>query len=201
MNRTIKRGRNQFQFALLPVLLFLILFVASIPAQGQSRVDDIKKQQAEKAQHLAPYVPTKAEGIIIKIQGLGLLTAPRCLYPFIGSAFPAGGFAGGPGYRMMYGDNGIWDIHGAWSVKNYIMADTTLKLPDLANGQIESRINAHYADAGQVAFFGVGNDTSDEDETDYAYIPISATLTETYSPVRWFTLGGAVEYLDARTGP
>jgi len=186
---------------LIRILATLFLFSMSIPAFAQqTRADEITAQQAEKAKHLAPYKPNKAEGIILRVERWGLLSGlPIGFYPYIGSAFSGGGFALGPGYRRLFGDDAIFDIHGAWSVSNYKLIDTSLKLPEFEDGRVRSKIHAKYVDAGKVAFFGIGNDSQKDDKTSFSYSPKYVDVTEGFSPARWFSLGGSLAYLQIDT--
>ena len=186
-------GRLDFLFFAFCFLLY------SVPGHADSRAAIIAEQKAEKAKHLHVYTPSKAEGIITR------LTSPRHgFYPYFGSAFSGGGLALGPGYFRTFGDNGTFDIHGAWSIENYTMLQTNIKLPDLAHlagGRLSTRVNAKYVNAGHLSYFGLGNDSQKDDESDFEYRPINVGFTETYQPVKWFSVGGGVEYLHPHTGP
>jgi len=186
---------------LIRILSMLLLLCVSIPVLAQqTRVEEITAQQAEKAKHLGPYKPNKAENTILRIERWGLLSGnPIGFYPFIGSAFSGGGLALGPGYRRPFGDNAAFDIHGAWSIANYKLVDTSLKLPDFANGHVRSRVHAKYVDAGKVSFFGIGNDSQKDNKTSFSYSPKFVDIEETISPVRWFAVGGGVAYLQIDT--
>jgi hypothetical protein len=183
-----------------PLLLlsFLLLLGTNLQAQS-SRAEEIEKKQAEKAQHLAPYVPNRIEKYLSR--GEIPYISPRGPYLFLGSAYSGGGFAFGPGYRRLYADNGIFDIHGAYSISGYKLLDTTLKLPDAAGGRLTSLIHARYIDANKVSFFGIGNDTDKDDKTSFTYNPTGVVITEAFAPVRWFVIGGGLEYVDIKTGP
>lgn len=186
---------------LIHIFVALFLFSVSIPAIAQqTRVEEITAQQAEKAKHLGPYKPNKAEGILLRVERWGLLSGmPVGFYPFIGSAFSGGGLALGPGYRRMFGDNAVFDIHGAWSISNYKLIDTSLKLPEFGEGRVRSRIHAKYVDAGKVAFFGVGNDSLKDNKTSFSYSPKYVDVEETFAPARWFAVGGSLAYLKIET--
>ena len=66
-------------------MLFLILlfdcttFVCDIAQAQSSREEEIAQQQAEKAKHLEPYTPNKAEKILNRVQNF--LSAPQNFYP------------------------------------------------------------------------------------------------------------------------
>jgi hypothetical protein len=183
--------------------IFLILLVACATllsgiAQAQSsREAEIAQQQAEKAKHLEPYVPSKGERILMRLQNF--LQAPQNFYPMIPSTYPSGGFALGAGYRRRYGDTGWFDVHGGYSILSYKMLDGTIHLPELGDGAMLTNINAHYVDATQVRYFGIGNDTPKSAETSYGFKPISFGVTESVNPVWWLGFGGGVDYITYET--
>ncbi len=180
------------------VLLFSwTLFFCNVTSAQSTRAEELAQEQEKKSKQVAPYVPNKAERISERLQNF--FQQPRGFYPMILSTYPSGGFALGAGYRATYGDSGWWDLHGGWSVKNYKMVDTTLHLPELGLGALKTDINAHFVDATQVRFYGKGNDTSQENETNYGFQPISVGVTETVTPVWWFGFGGSVDYLTYET--
>lgn len=182
---------------LLLVSLSLTFAFAGILSAQSTRAQELAEKQEEKSTHLAPYVPNKGERILKRFENF--LQAPDKFYPFLGSTYPSGGFALGAGYRQRYGDTGWWDIHGAYSIRNYKMLDTTLHLPELVSGALKTDINVHYVDATRVRFFGLGNDSRQDNETNYGFEPISVGVTETARPVWWFGLGGGVDYLKYET--
>jgi hypothetical protein len=184
-------------------MLFLILLVSfsaffcnTVGAQS-SREDEIAQQQAEKAKVLKPYTPNKAEKILSRLQNF--LQAPQNFYPMIPSTYPSGGFALGAGYRRRLGDTGWFDVHGGYSILNYKMLDATLHLPELGDGVLQTDINAHYVDATQVRYFGIGNDTPEIAETNYGFKPITVGITEAISPVWWLGFGGGIDYVTYET--
>src|SRR6185295_16677986 len=93
-------------------MLFLAAFgigaAAPVGAQ-ETRDDQHAAQQAEKAQEIHPYVPTPFERRVIAAERF--LVPPRGVYAFIGSVFPGGLLAGGPGYRSRFAESGVFDAH------------------------------------------------------------------------------------------
>lgn len=162
----------------LEILCWLVLLCLAGAARAEAqttRAEEWEAKQAKKAGELAPYKPNAAEKWVTRVEDWGLLLpVPTGAYPFFGSAYSGGGFALGAGFRKFYTDNSYWDIHGAWSVSNYRMLDTTFQLPELASDYVRSSLNLHYVYAGKVPFFGVGNDTTPEQEASFLYNPFIA---------------------------
>jgi Omp85 superfamily domain len=182
------------------VLLFVIMLTANLQAQ-QSRNEELTLKQQEKAKLLHKYVPNRAEGLVIKIQKWGLLGLASGVYPYFGSAFPGGGFALGAGYRHGVADNGAFDVHGAYSIAGYKLFESSLRLPEPGAGRVKSSVLARYQNADEVAFYGIGNDTSKSDKTAFTFIPKQVGLTESLWLTHQFHVGGAIAYLDIDTKP
>jgi outer membrane protein assembly factor BamA len=170
----------------------------SVDAQ-QSREDEIAQQKAEKAKTLKPYERTTAEKWVDRIQRWLLLPSSGGFYPWLGSVYSGGGFSAGPGFLYPFGDTGRFDIHGGWSIANYKLIETSLHLPELADGKILMDVNASYRDAPEVRFFGIGNDSLEENETNFTYQPTVVGATVRLVPVDWFYVGGGYDYLDIKT--
>lgn len=175
------------------VSLLLLCLPVVLPAED-TRTEEISKEKAEKSKHLKPYVETKAERYL-RIVERSLTMQPVGWYPFFGSVYTGGLFAAGPGYRRPVGDTAAFDIHGAWSLENYRMVDTSFKLPDFDYGRLSSILHARYMNAGKVPFYGLGNDSQESNKTSFGYFPFSYDFTASYRPVKFVTVGGGVGYL------
>jgi hypothetical protein len=79
------------------------------------------------------------------------------------------------------------------------MLDGTIHLPEIGNGAMLTDINAHYVDATQVRYFGIGNDTPKSAETSYGFKPITFGITESIAPTWWFGFGGGIDYATYET--
>ncbi|MEW6363367.1 MAG: BamA/TamA family outer membrane protein [Acidobacteriota bacterium] len=152
------------------------------------------RKQSEKAMSLAPSRRGKAEKWVNLARGMVYQLEPRGLYPYLDSAYPGGNITAGLGYRGLYGDTGSYDIRGLWSVENYRMIEASLKLPEIARGRLTSVIHAKHLHADKVAFYGIGNDSPENERTNYKYAPEGIGLTETLAPVRWLSAGGSIAF-------
>jgi hypothetical protein len=181
------------------VLAAIGSIVLSVPALAQeTREEQLETAQTEKAQNLHPYVPTTAERRIEAIKNA--FAAPTAFYPFIGSVFPGGWMGIGPGYRARFAEGGTFDVHGAWSLKNYKTVDSTLTLPPFANGRMQADFRANWLDAPKVAFYGVGNDSLPGAQTSFLYRTTTVGGSLRVLPASFFAIGGGVEALDITTG-
>jgi hypothetical protein len=179
-------------------LLLMTVGPAAAPALGQQTRDEaLAAEQAEKATDLHPYVASVAEQRVER--AVKVLTATPALYTFVGSVYPGGLFAVGPGFRHRYGDSGSFDVHGGWSLKNYKLVDASLGLPDLAEGRVKITSHAQWIDAPGVMFFGVGNESLREDRTSFSYRATTIGASGRVQPARFTAVGGGADFLDFKT--
>lgn len=169
-------------------------------AAQPSRVEERAKQQAEKARRLKPHAKNKGERAA-EIAERYLAGNPQGIYPWFGSVTGGGWLALGAGYQQRYTDTGLFDVHGGWSLKNYRMIRSTLKLPELADRRVAIQIDGNWIDANKVHFYGLGNDTRREDETSYLYRSARVGASVAFAPRRWLAVGGGVAVEHEETGP
>ena len=172
--------------------------VAASAVAQNTREGQLAAAQAEKAQHLHPYVPSNDEQRLERVEQL-LINQPK-FYPFIGSVFRGGWMGVGPGFRTRYADSGMFDVHGAWSLKNYKTVDASLKLPDFADGRITIDVRANWLDAPKVVFYGVGNASSPNDRTSFLFRTRTAGGSVRVRPTSVLSVGGGFDYLGIDTG-
>jgi outer membrane protein assembly factor BamA len=160
----------------------------------ESRADAIAAQQAEKAMHLAPRVPTRAEQMLLRVRS-GLLEQPRGFHPNFGSVYDGGGFAAGAGYRQFLGDRTTWHLSGLYSIKNYKLVDVSFISPGHAAGRLDARASAGWRDATQVPFHGLGID-SPRDQSAYRMQQTYAGGGLALRPVRNVLIAAGATYED-----
>lgn len=177
----------------------LIVLATALPATAQeTREAELARAQAEKAATLRPYAPNRAEKAIALV-GRAFMGPPTGPYPWLGSIYPGGLFAIGPGYRRPFGGGGVFDAQGAISFKRYTLLRATLQAPPLADRRVKLFFYGEAIDARSVVFYGVGNDTQAIDRSNYRYQPRTIGTRFTFAPAREFDLGGSVGYLDIST--
>ncbi len=191
---------HERRFGLLATLalaqyLPMILQADAIPPRSA----EIAAKQAEKAKHLTSYQPNSVERIVTRVHPQGFENPPVGFYPWLGSIYADGSAAAGPGYRRPYGNNGVFDLHGAWSIKNYKLLDASLHLPEMRAGYFATELTGTYIDAPQVAYYGVGNKTRKADKTAFDYQPMTIGFMEIFRPMSWLSLGGGFQYLEIET--
>ena len=96
---------HRLQRCAVVVAAFLTAAAPAASAQD-SRAEAIAQAQAEKAQNLAPYVPSRAEEIATQVQHKFFET-PSGFYPWLDSVYGGGGFTLGAGYQQAFADHAL----------------------------------------------------------------------------------------------
>ena len=184
------------------LLLFAAVALAAPPdAAGQStRAEVIQEAQAEKGKVLQPPRKNGVERTIEWLEEWGLIAGePRGFYPWLGSVYPGGGFAGGLGYRKPFGDDGAVNVFGGYSVGTFSRAQVDVALPTFAAHRARLTLSGRYIDAPDVRYFGTGNASSRTDQTRFGYTPMAGGARLDITPSKYFTLGGGADYLTIDT--
>ena len=185
--------------AVVVLLVLIFLGLGSKVAAQDSREDELAARRAEKAQNLRPFEPNKTEQRIEQVDRL--LSTKKSIYPFMGSALKGGGFAAGPGYRSWFGDTGTFDAHMAWSIRGYKAAEATLGVPSFAANRIKVDVRTKWLDAPDVAFYGIGNDQSQDLRRGFSLNRKSVGAAGKLRATEILNLGAAFDVIGHETGP
>ena len=167
----------------------VVIVTVVLPVSAQdTRADEIAQAQAEKAQHLAPYVPSKAERIAAELQQK-LLGDPSGFYPWFDSAYSGGGFTLGAGHRSFTGDRTFVDARGLYSLKSYKRFELLMTSLGHAHGHVDLQTIGGWRDATQVSFYGVGSETTTDTKSNFG-------MQQTYVGVNAHMRGPARTVLD-----
>ncbi len=191
------------------LVLSVLIGMGSARAEAQpqqlpadSRASEIAAGQAQKAGHTTPVVPSQAERIVDRLEPVLLQTEPSGFYPWFGSVLGGGMLALGAGYRNVFADTGLLNVHGAWSLRNYRTLDAQVALPTFLDGR--ARVSAHgkYVFADKVSFYGLGRDSLEANRTSFTYTPTTAGVRVDVQPVHYLFLGGGLglEHVDTSDG-
>jgi hypothetical protein len=158
------------------------IWAVDLEAQ-ETRAQTIAARQAEKAATLAPYVPTRFERIMARLEE-NLASPPNGFYPEIGRIPQGGGFSLGLGYRQFYGRHAVWDVRTRYSVKEYKQIELGTRTPWHGNTRWMFEGKGGWLDAPQVAYFGTGI-TNASDRTSFALTQNYAAATAEFRPTSW----------------
>ena len=171
-----------------------LLFAAGVaPAQeaAESRLAVWGEQQKAKASSLKPHEPDRAEALVRRVESL-FLESPSGFYPFFSSVYHGGGITVGAGYRKFFGDNTAWNVQGLYSIKNYKLAEGGVESRDHLAKRLSFGTKAGWRDATQVAYYGLGMQTSQDNRTNFRFQQSYADGHATFRPVWWFPIYGAL---------
>ena len=198
-------AKDEIAFVVFVCAALLSSFVSPTAAQ-ETRAENIRQQQIEKSRAVAPEGPNAAERVVDRLEDWGVFTgAPRGPYPWFGSVYPGGGFAGGAGYRKPFADDGAFNVFGGYSINMFARAQADLELPTFARNHARITLSGRYIDAPDVRYFGVGNSSDQDDATRFGYRPTTASARLEIGG-EYASIGGGVnlhtvETFEGRTAP
>lgn len=199
-NHQPRRSRRSRSLAVRVALLAALIAGGARPGAAQeSRAEELERKQRARAAEVSAYVPNRAEVVVSAIENAALGIAPVGFYPWFGNIYPTGWIAFGAGYRNVFADTGSVNVVGAWSLKNFKMAQGTVALPEMADGRVKVQTHAQWMDAPSVPFYGLTQRSDMDDKAFYLYREASVGASATATPAKWFSVGAKVDYLDITT--
>jgi len=164
--------------------------------EAETREELLLRKRREKAESLAPYEITKAEA---RVKGIEDARFPQKIFqkgwrgfrPVIGGMPSGSGTVLGGGYiRGLENEYFQFQANGRWSTKGYTMADAEFVVPPPQIGRrIELKLRGEYRDFTSLRFYGLGNDSSKENESTYLLNDRSFTGYFWLNPRGLFSLG------------
>ncbi len=163
------------------------------PAEPTTREAVIEQAQAEKDKVLRPYVPTKGEALMDKVEDI-LQQGGLNWHPYFESAYSGGGFTLGAGYKHFVSPYNTLDVRGSYTITNYKRIEAEFIAPQLFHRRGTLSFLGGWRDATQVGFYGTGMATSKDDRLNYEFQQPYASALLTILPTRRaFLLRGGVE--------
>jgi Omp85 superfamily domain len=163
------------------------------PQTAPTRAAAIEVEEGDKAKTLHPYVPNRAEEILGRVETI--LQGGVRWHPYFISAYAGGGFTLGVGHTNYVGGYNYIDVRGSYTFSNYKRVEAEFVAPRLFKRRASLSILGGWREATQVGFYGVGNDTSKDDRTNYLFNQPYASGLFTIFPNRGaLMLQGGVEW-------
>ena len=153
------------------------------PEQEPTRQTTIASAAAEKAKDLHPYEVTKAEKVITRIERRFTNQTIRW-HPYLQNAYRGGGFAAGLGYMFHPSSYSTLDVRGSYSIRSYKLAEAEFISPRLFDRRGELTVLGGWRDATEVAFYGVGMNTSTDDRANFGFEQPYGSALLTFRPTR-----------------
>ena len=168
----------------------LVAMLSALPAGAQdSRAAELAAQQADKSKNLKPNTPSTPERLLERVENH--FNDPNTIYVTFGGVYPSGGFSSGLAGRRAIG-RARFDARGLYSIRNYKLAEASMGFPDLASNRVEIDTRVRWADATEVPFYGVGNDTDKDNRVNYGLRALDAGASFALRPVPWYRIGGTI---------
>ena len=199
--RTVRRARTARRPAPWLVVLLALLVPAGRDAAAQdTREAVIAAAQADKAAHPPDEAPSPAERITAEVQEI-LTPKPSGFYPSFGSVWGGGGLTLGLGYKQRYGDHASWRVVGRYSLRNYKLVEAGTSSPGHQDGRLDLSAVAGWRDATEVAYYGLGMDSSRSDRANFRFKQYFARAEAELRPASWARLSGSTALEDYRLLP
>lgn len=147
---------------------------------------------ADKAKMLVPYEVTLAEKVLTNVEN-HFTNQTIHWHPFLQNAYQ-GGFAAGAGYMFHPSAYSSLDVRGSYSIRDYKLGEAQFIAARLFDRRGELSVLGGWRDATQVAFYGLGMNTSSGDRTDWGFEEPYGSALLTIRPTRErFMLRGGFE--------
>ena len=177
----------------------LLVGVSSVARAQDTRAEELAAEQAQKSTDLHPYEPTLFERRLVRVERA--FVNPPPLYAYIGSVMRGGWMAVGPGYRGTFGDSSRFDVHGAWSLKNYKTVDGFVRLSEIGDDRIRIDLRGSWLDAPKVSFWGTGDGSSVTNKTSYRHRATTGGAVARLQATPVFAVGGGFDAVAYDSGP
>jgi hypothetical protein len=162
-------------------------------APAASRQSVIEQEQAARVAQLRPYTPNKVEKYFERFDAV-IAGGTLKWHPFFESAYSGGGFTLGAGRANYVSAYNFIDARASWTFSNYKRAEVEFVAPRVFNRRGHLSILGGWREATQVGFYGVGNETTTEDKTNYLFQqPYGAALLTLYPNRKVLMLQGGAE--------
>ena len=196
--RTIGVLRMCAVVALAAAVTSPVLAQAPEPATREAAIE---QAQAEKSKTLHPYVVSTAERLMGKV-GTILSGTTRKWHPFFEGAYPGGGFPFGVGYAQYLSPYSFVDMRASYTVAGYKRAEAEFISPRLFHRRGTLSLLGGWREATQVAFYGLGMDTTKDRRLNYSFQqPYASALLSVRPTRRLLLLRGGLELTQWKEQP
>ena len=189
----------------LALTIALSLPALSAAAQEPATRAEADRQRREKKQAEAePYQPGGFERAMRFAENRAIFILDReGFYPKLGSLTVGSGFAYGLGFRDrdLFANAGAIDLWTAASIRGYWAVEGRMTFPHLAGRRLHLETWGSRRDYPEENFFGLGQDSNREDQSNYAIRTNHFGGRAGVRPLRPVLLGGGLEFLQPRVGP
>ena len=156
-----------------PTWLAASILCFAVTARAQdSRQEILLEKKREKAEELSSYEVSKLEARFLRLERVRfprniLERGYRGIRPLVGGMPSGSGFVLGVGY-LRDPDFGLFRLEGnaRYSTRSFAELDAEMAFPSPRLGRkLHARVNTTYQDYTSLGFFGLGNDSSEDNRT------------------------------------
>src|SRR4029079_8408560 len=167
--------------------------VAAQQTPEPTRREIIEQAQAEKVKSLHPYELTRGERLMNKVEDL-TVNGGLHWHQFFESANHGAGFTLGAGYMHHVSPYNLLDVRGSYSILGYQLFEAEFIAPRIFHRRGQLSVLGGYREATQVAFYGLGTDSSKVNRTNYLFRePYVSGLMTLWPTRKLLMLRGGVE--------
>lgn len=180
-------------------LASLLLAVPSAAQTPDSRAAEIARQQEEKSRKLTAYQRNWWEKQLLAIEEAGGFNVARGFFVAFGDIKRGSSVAMGPAYGRTFTNGAVFIAKGAYSIREFKLAQVFVQAPPLASGRLLVNGRARWQDAPVLAVYPLGR-TSPKTRANYSETKTEVSGQAMWAPVRFIRLGGGVSFERFETG-
>jgi hypothetical protein len=179
---------------------FAAVLLTSPPVEAQdTREQVIAAEQQAKAQHLEAEGPTRAEVVVVRVMRSPLLAGSGGPFPWFGSVYEGTGFGTGFGYLRRMPHSSSLTAIGGISINGSTLLSLDYMAPGLADDRLQPFASIHWTRAKDVAFYGLGNDSSLDRRAGYNYDPFTVSTGVRFRAAEWLSFTASYESIGFET--
>ena len=189
-------------------LLGLLLLPAAALPQYKTRAEETAAEREKRKQEAAPEVVSKMEGRLNYIRDKKILerfaTGYHGLTMVLGGLATGQGFALGPQYLRtdLAGGKLQFRTSARYAFSDAYLADAVLTAPGFGAGdRFFGEFSAVHHNYPRIDFFGIGPDSSEEDQTHFLFEKSNVEGRFGFKPVKNLSLGVTAGTVRVNTGP
>jgi hypothetical protein len=181
--------------------ILAVVLATACPAAAQepeTRAAETAQKQREKAGRNEGGPPNWFEQRLLNIERAGGLGVTSGWFVTFGDIKSGSSLALGPAYGKLFDNGALIHVKGAYSIRNFKMAQLTLQAPRLAAGRLAVNGRVRWQDAPTLAFYPIGT-SSTKTRFDFSETKSEVSGRAMFRPVSFVHLGGGVSFEDFDT--
>lgn len=183
----------------LSCVALLVLLASSAAAQRpETRAEELAFKQKEKAARNEGSPPNFFEKRLLALERAGGLGVSSGWFVTFGDIKSGSGLALGPAYGKLFDNGALVHLKGAYSIRNFKMAQLTLQAPPLVSGRLAVNGRVRWQDAPTLAFYPTGTN-SPKTRFDFSETTSEVSGRAIFRPIPFARFGGGVSYEDFDT--